>query len=328
MATYNLTQTTPSNIKTGDILNCPYSGAIRSVELPAGQYKLQVWGASGGHSYGGKGGYSEGVLTIQKNTTLYICVGGAGKAGSDRYAAGGWNGGGSTNNNNSSTGNYGGGGATDIRTIQGTVTVLSSSSNVYVSYVGGTQSLNSRIIVAGGGGGYAPSFSFDSAGAGGGTSGTGPCPGTQSGITERSATCCGDYKVGHQYAGFGYGGYTNNGSTTYGHICGGGGGWYGGNFGSNSAPSGGSGYVSSALTNIQTINGESSFPSTSGSTETGHSGNGYARITVISVDTGLPFKIKQNGEWKDISKGYTRISGQWKEIDKVFRKVSGEWIEN
>ena len=90
-----------------------------------------------------------------------------------------------------------------------------------------------------------------------------------------------------------------------------GGGWYGGipDNGSTSIPTsgsgndtsgspGGSGYVYTSstassypsgcllnssyyLSNAQTIAGNTSMPSTSGGTETGHSGNGYARITLV-----------------------------------------------
>lgn len=35
------------------------------------------------------------------------------------------------------------------------------------------------------------------------------------------------------------------------------------------------------MTNAQTIDGEQSFISPEGGTETGHSGNGYARITLV-----------------------------------------------
>ena len=81
------------------------------------------------------------------------------------------------------------------------------------------------------------------------------------------------------------------------------GGWYGGagSYPDGSADDdrgggGGSGYIytestasnypsgcllnsSYYLTSASTIAGNSSFPSTSGGSETGHSGNGYARIT-------------------------------------------------
>lgn len=122
---------------------------------------------------------------------------------------------------------------------------------------------------------------------GGGTSGKGQYPGSQT-----SAGSCG---------GFGYG--ANQATTNYRYCAGGGGGgWYGG--GTNHSDSstsyvnysgGGSGFVNTSAnassrpngyTGLQlesgtTTAGSSFFPSTSGGTETGHSGNGYARITVI-----------------------------------------------
>ena len=52
----------------------------------------------------------------------------------------------------------------------------------------------------------------------------------------------------------------------------GGGGYFGGG--------GGSGYIG-GVTNASTKAGNTSFTSTSGGTETGHSGNGYARITLV-----------------------------------------------
>ena len=122
---------------------------------------------------------------------------------------------------------------------------------------------------------------------GGGTSGKGQYPGTQS-----SAGSGG---------GFGYG--ANQETTNYRYCSGaGGGGWYGGgNSYSDSSTSyvnysgGGSGFVNtsanasyrpSGYTGLQldsgsTKDGSTSFESTSGGTETGHSGNGYARITVL-----------------------------------------------
>ena len=123
---------------------------------------------------------------------------------------------------------------------------------------------------------------------GGGTSGNGQYPGTQS-----SAGSGG---------GFGYG--ANQASTNY-RYCGGGGGggWYGGGTSqSDSSTSyvnysgGGSGFVNTAAnasyrpsgyTGLQldsgtTTAGNTTHPSTSGGTETGHSGNGYVKITVLS----------------------------------------------
>ncbi len=122
---------------------------------------------------------------------------------------------------------------------------------------------------------------------GGGTSGNGTYPGTQA-----SAGIGGSFGLG-----------ANQTTTNYMYCSGaGGGGWYGGGRGyadcNTSAieySGGGSGFVNIAAnasyrptdyTGIQldsgtTIAGNSSFESTSGGTETGHSGNGYAIITVV-----------------------------------------------
>lgn len=111
--------------------------------------------------------------------------------------------------------------------------------------------------------------------------------------------------------GFGLGGNTYNGGA-------GGGGWYGGGACSDYSDStnyqgyngGGSGYVYTSataanypsgnyvnssyyLTNAQTIAGNQSFKSPDGTNETGHTGNGFCRITRKS---GKIF-VKQNGSW-------------------------------
>lgn len=77
---------------------------------------------------------------------------------------------------------------------------------------------------------------------------------------------------------------------------GGGGGWYGGGSSWYRGAGGGSGYIFTAssskptgyllgseyyLTNAQTIAGNQSFSAPGGGNETGHSGNGYARITLV-----------------------------------------------
>lgn len=139
-------------IPAGTVLNYSYTGAEQTVTLPPGQYKLQCWGAQGGSnaaasSYsitakaGGKGGYSEGIITLSQATVFKIFVGGQGSSSS-----GGFNGGGSTTGTSQyNTGGEfgiskmgGGGGASDIR--------LSDAQ------------LLSRIIVAGGGGGGAMAY--------------------------------------------------------------------------------------------------------------------------------------------------------------------------
>ena len=106
-----------------------------------------------------------------------------------------------------------------------------------------------------------------------------------------------------------YGAYSKGqgfgcGGSHTGSSGGGGGGWYGGaacdNSGSNTGGGGGSGYVytlstasnypsgcllnsSYYLTDAQTIAGNQSFPNVAGTgSETGHSGNGAAKITLVN----------------------------------------------
>lgn len=122
---------------------------------------------------------------------------------------------------------------------------------------------------------------------GGGTNGKGQYPGAQN-----SAGSGGEFGLG-----------ANQTTTNYRYDAGaGGGGWYGGGTGHSDSSTGyvnysggGSGFVNTAAnagyrpsgyTGLQldsgsTTAGNSSHPNTSGGTETGHSGNGYARITVI-----------------------------------------------
>lgn len=112
-----------------------YTGAVDGITIPrTGKYKLEVWGASGQDTtyfMGGYGGYSVGEMYLEKNTQLFIAVGGSGKNG-------GFNGGGVLNGMT-------GGGATHIALMDG---VLSSLGNYRYDKV---------ILVAGGGGAAHPS---------------------------------------------------------------------------------------------------------------------------------------------------------------------------
>lgn len=291
LATYDLTTTIPSNIQTGDILNCPYSGTYKIITLPKGQYKLECWGAQGGYrndsTQGGKGGYSVGTITLTTATTMYLYSGGAGNTG---RANGGFNGGGLRDSYN------GGGGASDIRIA--------------------ANNLQSRVIVAGGGGSDgAPSRTGMY---GGGTSGGTATQGFGSGGGGGTQTAGG--AGGNNSGSFGIGGRGIN----YASGCGGagGGGWYGGggvypdeSGDDDRGGGGGSGFVwtgSNApssyrlgsqyyLSNANTIAGNTSFIGPTGEAETGHSGNGYVRITVIEAKTNLSIYIKNN-TWKENSK--------------------------
>lgn len=294
-----------SNIKTGDILNFDYTGTVQTVTLPKGTYKLECWGAQGGYSssnsgidvgMGGKGGYSAGTITLNQKTLIYIYTGGVGSISGNGKADGGFPNGGSSWASSTNEGASGGGGSSDIRI--------------------GTDSLYARVIVAGGGGGGGEDNETGGYGGGetGGTSGSGT-PGSQ--------TAPSGY--------FGIGGHTSYDGG------GGGGGWYGaypaggqttpatGNSGNDTSGSpGGSGYVYTSatasnypsgcllnssyyLSAAKTIAGNTSFTSPTGSSETGHSGNGYCRITVIECkNTAL----------------YTRINNSMKKATAFYFKLN------
>lgn len=294
-----------SNIKTGDILNFDYTGTVQTVTLPKGTYKLECWGAQGGYSssnsgievgMGGKGGYSAGTITLNQKTLIYIYTGGVGSISGNGKADGGFPNGGSSWASSTSEGAGGGGGSSDIRI--------------------GTDSLYARVIVAGGGGGGGEDNETGGYGGGetGGTSGSGT-PGSQ--------TAPSGY--------FGIGGHTSYDGG------GGGGGWYGaypaggqttpatGSSGSDTSGSPGeSGYVYTSatasnypsgcllnssyyLSAAKTIAGNTSFTSPTGSSETGHSGNGYCRITVIECkNTAL----------------YTRINNSMKKATAFYFKLN------
>ena len=157
----------------GTVFNYDYTGSVQQITLPKGKYKLQCWGAQGGNvsgSYtatGSKGGYSEGILTITKPTTIYIFVGGQGTSSSTSStsgtANGGWNGGGASIRKSSynSSDIYGesytrpGGGATDMCLVTSTMNYSSGRTNR------SSASLLSRFIVAGGGAGASARYTSE-----------------------------------------------------------------------------------------------------------------------------------------------------------------------
>lgn len=289
-----------SNIKTGDILNFDYTGTVQTVTLPKGTYKLECWGAQGGYSssnsgievgMGGKGGYSAGTITLNQKTLIYIYTGGVGSISGNGKADGGFPNGGSSWASSTSEGAGGGGGSSDIRI--------------------GTDSLYARVIVAGGGGGGGEDNETGGYGGGetGGTSGSGT-PGSQ--------TAPSGY--------FGIGGHTSYDGGA------GGGGWYGGqgtypdgSGDDDGGGGGGSGYVytsSSAsnypqgcllnssyyLSDASNLSGNESFKSPSGTTETGHSDNGYCRITCYVKKKTL--HCKMNNEIKKAAPVFMKMNNK------------------
>ena len=222
-----------------DTVIFPCIGEIDEFDLFPGTYKLKCFGADGGVRYDsnmcGKGGYVEGIFNNPIFQKIYVSVGGTGLWGtlgtafvSAAHPTISFNGGGNASSYSSlANGGTAGGGGTDFRI--------------------GSDSLYSRIIVAGGGGGQGKLNSYP--GAGGGETGskwsessgygTSDGPGTQTGspITKEAVQ-----------GGFGYGGNASNVNDGYGGA--GGGGWFGGagcypdsSGDDDHAGSGGSGYV-------------------------------------------------------------------------------------
>ena len=120
-----------------------YTGKTQAVELPAGKWKLEVWGAQGGNgnkTNGGLGGYATGILTISSSTVIYITVGEQNSTSTAISFNGGGSGGGSDLNNGFVNATGAGGGGTDIA-LAGTDGSSSWNNSTH---------LYSRILVAGG----------------------------------------------------------------------------------------------------------------------------------------------------------------------------------
>ena len=282
------------------VLNKPfeYTNAAQPFDvIVTGYYKFEVWGAEGGYrssqSYSGKGGYSAGTIKLNAGDKLYVYTGGQGGATTcstktSSICAGGFNGGGYRYN-------YpGGGGASDIR-----INEDSLLARVIVAGGGGSDGATTKIGMYGGGtSGGAATQSYGSYGYGG----------TQTGFTT-TVTALTTQPITNSSSnypgGFGFGGFGVHQSSGYAGA--GGGGWYGG---CGSVPDGsgdddrggggGSGFVYTgqnvtvpsgstykitsqyAMTSTTLAAGNTSFTSPTGASETGHTGNGYAKVTFVS----------------------------------------------
>ena len=331
---YDLTVTTPTKIQTGDILNCPYSGSAKSITLPKGQYQLECWGAQGGNGTnntsqpGGKGGYSKGIITLNKKTNLYLYTGGQGLNGTTYNSngattAGGFNGGGSaTSVNNRGSG----GGGTDIR-----IAVDSLYARVLVAGGGSGSSAYTSLAGFAGGGISGKTYNNQDSSNGGDWYGGGGSQ-TQGGAANTS------YSNYTTAGSFGQGGNYNSGSNTY-YGSGGGGGWYGGG-GAIGVGGGGSGYMYTSslasyypsgcllnssyyLTKATILAGNAAFISPTGTSETGHAGNGYIRITVIEASSGNTLVKTTSNNWKKPTQMFvntgvsTTISSGLVELDYI-----------
>ena len=248
-----------------------FKGSTESFTVPVdGTYTLECWGA--GEKQGGK---SKGDYQAQKNTILYICVGGQGTPGDrENIGKGGYNGGGNggtaviNDKGQPLKRGDGGCGATHICLEDG---VLSKLETAYKN--------NRLLMVAGGQGGA--QYPTGSGPFGGGTEGGRPT--NKAGQTFDAATQTDGFAFGQGQTGRNGTKKTQNGGEGNG---GGGGGLYGGyspqepGNKTNSPGGGGSGYVNAKLlVDCETIAGNQSFLSPSGVSETGHAGHGAALIS-------------------------------------------------
>lgn len=267
-----------------------YTGSEQKFTAPvSGKYKIEVWGAQGGgfSTYeSGFGGYSFGIVSLNKNDVLYVNVGGKGTDGSasSEIASGGYNGGGNGGDVSSTRYNGGGGGATHIATASGLLSTLSTNKQAILIVAGG----------GGGSGGWEPStYEIRLGGSGGGFNGVNGEPRLQSndvyGVSgkQTESDSGGTFGQGRSYK------YVS--SYQYG-IGGGGGGFYGGGVNDSCAGGGGSGYIGSSLLTNKAMYCYNCTASTATATKTisttctnktatqncAKRGNGYAKITYIN----------------------------------------------
>ena len=239
----------------------------------AGKYKLQCWGAEGyyyDNGVAGKGGYAEGPVTMAKDSSIYICVGGFGNCYNNQVL-----------NLTEFPIGCSGGGATSITTTK------RGQLKKYKPYQGEV------LLVAGGGGAWDSGPS--PAGAGGGLTGVSGTAsdtyGTGGSQTKGGTTILkSPNNVVHNYqADFGYGGncsFLENGKEDFGAQ--GGGGWYGGGGSQGAGPAGGGSSYIGGVTDGTTIAGDCTDPKQptpdGNSEQVGQSGDGACVITQLSFN--------------------------------------------
>ena len=241
----------------------------------AGEYKLQCWGAEGqyyNNGVAGKGGYAEGPVTMAKDSSIYICVGGFANCYNNQVL----------NLTAFPVGSIGGGATSITTTDRGQL----KNFKLY-------KDKGEVLLVAGGGGAWDGGPS--PAGAGGdltGVSGIASASyGTGGSQTKGGTTILrSPNNVVHNYqADFGYGGNCShfiNGHEDFGAQ--GGGGWYGGGGSQGAGPAGGGSSYIGGVADGKTIAGDSTDPKQptpdGNSEQVGQSGDGACVITQLSFN--------------------------------------------
>lgn len=264
-----------------------YTGSEQEFTVPCnGNYKIETWGAGSeqtsstpyGIGYPGYGGYATGIYESQKDTKLYISVGGLGLVANcaNCVGNGGYNGGAQCRAYSDGLQFCsGGGGATHIALKSGLLSSLASYKD--------------NILIVAGGAGGAWSYSSQRGESGGGYN--------TSSATQIAAT---------GGAGFGYGSsysvinnyYSSCYPANYG--AGGGGGFYGGRSNCYGRGGSGTGYISNELlktnelitkhmtcyscstsTNADIYTNSTTNISSTPTSDYAKQGNGYAKITYL-----------------------------------------------
>lgn len=209
-----------------------YTGGVQIFITPiTGAYKIELWGAQGGGSNGGMGGYTSGEINLIEGEKLYVVVGQKGPANSSTTNVGGYNGGGYSGNN-SAANSYGGGGATDVRLVNAAWNDATGLRSRIMVAAGGAGTTSTLTSVAGGGGGL---IGIDGTGVGSTFNTSTYLP-----IGSNQTSVGFAYETTARQGGFGYAIQSN----TTGWGGGGGGGYYGGSNGHGTTGSGGSSYIS------------------------------------------------------------------------------------
>ena len=258
-----------------------YTGKCEEKELKRGRYLFEVWGAQGGlcsnSNEKARGGYAYGVIKLDFDVTVNVCVGGQGqsytKPATEGFPSGGFNGGGNgATGNRNGTCSGGGGGATDIRL---------------------TNNLTKLIVAGGGGGCIQYNYVVYSGGVGGGLiGGDGEQPSDHNGENlgrggqQFFTDNAGNYTSGNinstaESGQFGIGGAAS--APVEASAGDGGGGYFGGGGGADvGSGGGGSGFLHSYMIG-EVLSGDREFIDPNGVKETGHPANGYAKITKLNA---------------------------------------------
>jgi len=271
----------------------------------------------------GKGAYTSGYINLTSGKQLFLYIGGVGSSLYKQINYGGWNGGGTSTSNVNTYFPSGGGGSTDVRLIEhlgsdGWSGTSSLRSRIMVAAGGGGCLTDGYSTIANGAnaGGLKGYVAYNTA-----NSSFTESDFDGTGSTQISCGSCPAYvDPNWQYSKYlkdgtinpwGYFGYANQLYVDLYWAGGGGGGWWGGLSVHGRGGGGGSSFISgmsgciamaedgtqNSSINYMTINGTiysftspvmidgaSSMPAPLGGTETGHSGNGYARITFVSAN--------------------------------------------